>query len=371
MEKALTPVDLVASEPRPVSLVAIEHELARPPAPEAPDEERAPRALMGNLIIVSRHAAEESEIAQEIPAIVSEYPSRVLLLVADASSSSTDVEASVMIQHRLRGTLRHVCGEVAIIRVGAPTASRLVSTVRAVLLGDLPTTLWWATAEAPPLAGELFAQLADLADQVVYDSFAWTDPLRQLVAMATWVGGHGRNVTADLAWRRPKLWRRIISQSLDPSVAPGALEAISEVHVEHGPHALTQAWLLAGWLACRLGWTPRGGKVVPGPEVSWSFAWGHGAPRVEIKRLPEAAPDLRSIRIVTRVNGRAVAFHFELEAPGRVSVLAEGLSDHTLWLTGPVHPRAQLVARQLPDLGRDRLFESSIALARTMAETVL
>lgn len=368
----MTPVDLVASEPRAVRLAAIERELARPwAAPEAAHEERAPRALMGNLIIVCRHAGEESGIAQEIPAIVSQYPSRVLLLVADAGSRSTEIEASVTIQERLRGTSRQVCGEVATIRAGAPTASRLASTVRAVLLGDLPTALWWATAEAPPLAGDLFVQLAALADQVIYDSFAWTDPLRQLVAMANWVGGKGSKVTADLAWRRPKLWRRIISQSLDPSVAPDALEAIREVHIEHGPHALTQAWLLTGWLAFRLGWAPRGGKVLPGPEVSWSFQWAHGTPRIEIKRLPEAAPDLRSIRILTRVNGRAVTFRFELEAPGRINVLADGLNDRTLGLTGPVHTRGQLVARQLPDLARDRLFESSMALARTMAETVL
>jgi glucose-6-phosphate dehydrogenase assembly protein OpcA len=372
VENAVTPVDLVASEPRVVNLAAIERELVRStPSVEASHEERAPHALMGNLIIVSRHAGEESAIAQEIPAIVSQYPSRVLLLVADAGSRSTEIEASVTIQERLRGTSRQVCGEVVTIRVGAPEAPRLASTVRAVLLGDLPTTLWWATAEAPPLAGDLFVQLSDLADQVIYDSFAWADPLRQLVTMATWVGGTGRRGTADLAWRRQKLWRRIISQSLEPSVAPGAIEAIREVQVEHGPHALTQAWLLAGWLAFRLGWAPRGGKVVPGPEVSWSFEWAHGAPRVEIKRLRDSAPDLQSIRILTRANARAVTFRFELEAPGRITVVADGLSDRTLWLTGPVHTCGQLVARQLPDLGRDRLFESSMALARTMAETVL
>jgi len=368
----VTPTDVIASEPRAVSLGGIERELARPwPEREGPPAERAARALMGNLIIVCRHQHEEPEIAQEVSAIVSQYPSRVLLLVADAGSRSTEMEASVTIQRRFRGASQHVCGEVATIRAGSPAAPRLASTARAVLLGDLPTALWWATAEAPPLAGDLFVELAELTDQVVYDSFAWTDPLRQLIVMANWVGGKGSRVTADLAWRRPKLWRRLIAQSLDPSIAPGALEAIREVHIEHGPHALTEAWLLTGWLAFRLGWIPRGGKVLPGPEVSWSFEWAHGTPRVEIRRHPEGETDLRTIRIVTRVNARPVTFRFEREAPGRVSVFADGLADRTLWLTGPVHTRGQLVARQLPDLARDRLFESSVALARTMAETVL
>jgi hypothetical protein len=42
-----------------------------------------------------------------------------------------------------------------------------------------------------------------------------------------------------------------------------------------------------------------------------------------------------------------------------------------LSLTGPIQSRADMVARQLPDLAHDRLFEESVALARTMAEAVL
>ena len=85
--------------------------------------------------------------------------------------------------------------------------------------------------------------------QVIYDSVAWTDPLRQLIVMANWVEcGHAKSIV-DLAWQRPRLWHRLLAQSLDPGYAPGALESITEIHIEHGPHALTQAWLLVGWLA--------------------------------------------------------------------------------------------------------------------------
>src|SRR5207247_358825 len=83
--------------------------------------------------------------------------------------------------------------------------------------------------------GELFGGLEALADQVIYDSFGWPDPLRQLVVVARWIGG-GASVAADLAWRRPRLWRRVIAETLDQALAPGAFEAISEVRIEHGPH---------------------------------------------------------------------------------------------------------------------------------------
>ncbi|OLC34681.1 MAG: hypothetical protein AUH81_11885 [Candidatus Rokubacteria bacterium 13_1_40CM_4_69_5] len=368
----MTPADLVTSEPEAVSLGAIERQLTRPwQLGDAPPDEQSGRALMGNLVVVCRHEREEAEIAEDLVAIVSQYPSRVLVLVADAGNQTSEIKASVRLYGRRRGASWPVCGECVTIRAGGPAIPRLPSVVRAIVQGDLPSALWWATPEAPPLAGELFVQLADLVDQVIYDSFAWTDPLRQLILTASRVGENGRKVMSDLAWRRPKLWRRIIAQSLDPLLAPGALEAMSEVHIEHGPHALTQAWLLTGWLAFRLGWLPRGGKVLPGPEVSWSFQSAQGTPQVEIRRRPEGEPDLQSIRIVTRVNARLVTFQFTSPAPGRVNVFADGLSDRTAWLTGPVYTRGQLGARQLPDLARDRLFESSVALARTMAEAVL
>ncbi|MFQ5830667.1 MAG: glucose-6-phosphate dehydrogenase assembly protein OpcA, partial [Candidatus Methylomirabilia bacterium] len=264
-----------------------------------------------------------------------------------------------------------MCSEHVTIRAGGPGSRRLPSTVRSLLLGDLPTAMWWASPEAPPLAGDLFSELAELADQMIYDSVAWADPLRQLVVVAKWVGGERPQAISDLAWRRPRLWRRLIAQSLDPMSAPGALESITEVQIEHGPHALTQAWLLAGWLAFRLGWKPRGGKVAPGPAVSWWFEWPHGVPCVRIRRLSEGEAEIKTLRILTRVSGRAATFHFRAQGSGRVSVIADGLSDRLLTLMGPLLSRGELVARQLPDLARDALFQDSVALARNMAEAVL
>jgi hypothetical protein len=68
--------------------------------------------------------------------------------------------------------------------------------------------------------------------------------------------------------------------------------------------------------------------------------------------------------------GRQVTFHFRAESASRVSVFAEGFGDRMLSLTSPVQSRADMVARQLPDLAHDQLFEDSVALARTMAEAV-
>jgi glucose-6-phosphate dehydrogenase assembly protein OpcA len=373
MENSLGTTALASHAPRLVELADIETELARfwygPEASEVGS--LVTRACMANLIILCRTLDEERELTQEIPTIVAQHPSRVLLLVADASSPSEGLEALVGAHYRLIDAGQQIYSEQITVRAGSTGIRRLPSIVRSLLLGDLATALWWATPEAPPVLGTLCDELVELADQVIYDSVAWTDPLRQLLVTANWVGREqARRTVADLAWRRPDLWRRLIAQSLDPAYAPGALEGITDIQVEHGPHALTQAWLLVGWLALRLGWQPRGGQVAPGPEVYWQFAWPHGTPRVRIRRLTSGEAEIKTLRVVTRVAGHPVTFHYSAESASRVSVFAEGFGDRMLSLTGPVLSRAEMVARQLPYLARYRLFEESVALARTMVEAV-
>src|SRR5215510_12224690 len=373
MENPLTPMVGDSLAPQSVDLAAIEAELARfwhdPEAPEAGSP--VTRACMAHLVIFCRTTDEEHQLLQEIPSIVASHPSRVLLLVADVNRQGEGLEAFVCAHRRLTEEGQQIYSEHVTVRTGSASIRRLPSTVRSLLLGDLAPTLWWATPEAPPLHGVLFDELDELADQVIYDSVAWTDPLHQLIIMANWIErGHAKSI-ADLAWQRPRLWHRLLAQSLDPGYAPGALESMTDIHIEHGPHALTQAWLLIGWLALRLGWRPRGGRVMPEPEVHWQFAWPHGAPRVRIRRLASGAAELKLMRVATRVADHPVTFHFRAESASRVSVFAEGLTDRMLSLTGPVQSRAAMVAHQLPDLAHDRLFEQSVALARTMAAAML
>lgn len=355
-----------------VAVAEVQRELARLcRAPAQTGESPATGASMANLIVWCRSDQQADEVAREIPAIVARHPARVVVLVADSVSQTAELDAAVATHGRVVEGTQQICGEHATIRTGGPGVRRLPSVVRSLLLGDLPTTLWWASPEAPPLIGEVFNELADLAEQVVYDSVAWADPLRQLIVVAKWLGIERPQVGSDLAWRRPKLWRRLIAQSLDPATSPGALQSIIEVQIEHGPHALTQAWLLSGWLAFRLGWTPRGGKVAPGPEVQWWFEWPHGRPQVRIRRLPEGEAEITRVSIVARASGRPTTFRFSAEGPGRITMLTEPGPGRRFTLSGPVPSRAELVSRQLLDLARDRLFQDSLGLARTMAEAIL
>lgn len=373
--EALSP--RTASYPqKPVDVAAIEQELTqlwRHPQVVTGTKEPLVRACMSNLVVFCSAQDQANVVMGEIASIVVQHPSRVLLLVGDANLQTPLVEAYVSAHYHLFGEgEQQVYSEHVTINAGGRATRLLPSAVRSLLIGDLPTALWWATPQAPPLGGELFQELRAMADQVIYDSLGWPDAVHSVVATANWVmGERSGQVVSDLAWRRLKPWRRLIGQSLDPAVIPGALESVSEVVVEHGPHALPQAWLLIGWLACRLGWRPAGGKMAPGVEVTWGFQSPHGPLHVTIRRLSEGEPEVRSTSITWNTGGRPVTIRFAVIGPGRLGVMLEGSPAPLRVLAAPQQPRASLVARQLPDLGRDTLFRDTLGVARTMAEALL
>src|SRR5262249_12999782 len=151
------------------------------------------------------------------------------------------------------------------LTAGGSAVERLPFAVRSLMIGDLPMNLWWASPQPPPLAGPLLHELSEYAQQIVYDSLGWIEPVRGMGGISSWLeytergDGAGRwRVASDLNWRRLKYWRRVVAQAIDPASAPGAAEAIAEVLIEHGPHAVTQGWALASWLAQRLDWQIQG-----------------------------------------------------------------------------------------------------------------
>src|SRR5262249_42438187 len=186
-------------------------------------------------------------------------PARVMLLVGEAAAEPP-LQASLSVWCEVAGREK-ICSEQVTLRAGGRHVDQLPYAVRELLIGDLPVNLWWATPVPPALAGHLLYDLGERAQQIIYDSVGWAEPARGVAATSGWLArierGAGEGpwrVAADLNWRRLKFWRRMLAEALDPNTAPGTLESITEVLVEHGPHAVIQAWELVSWLACRLGW---------------------------------------------------------------------------------------------------------------------
>jgi glucose-6-phosphate dehydrogenase assembly protein OpcA len=324
------------------------------------------RACMSNILVLCRNDADAAVVMTELPEILAAHPARAIVLVADATASPASLDAYVAGHRHLREDTQ-VCGESVTLTGRGVAVAQLPATSRALLVGDLPTTLWWATPEAPAL-GALFSELSAMASQVLFDSRGWLEPVRGMTAMGRL--RHDRPLLADICWRRLRGWRRILSQGLDPAFAPGTLAGVGEVVLEHGPHALTQAWLLVGWLACRLRWRPESGKVAPGTELQWRFGAAHGRVRVTIRRLPAGPAEVLALRVGPMPGVAAPAVVAERQDAGRLAVRTDGPGGGSRSLALPDGARAGMIARQLSDLAPDPLFRDTFAVACAMAASL-
>jgi glucose-6-phosphate dehydrogenase assembly protein OpcA len=336
----------------------------------------AVKARMSNFVIYCGKEEQAAQVRNDIPEIVSVHPARVLLLIGEAAEHEpATAEVSVWCQASNR---RHACSEQVTVRASGAEVDRLPFVVRSLLIGDLPINIWWATPAPPPLAGPLLYDLAESAQQVIYDSLGWANPHRGVAATAAWLTKFERRgakgiwrVASDLNWRRLKYWRRILTQAFDPSINPGALETITEIQVEHGPHAVTQAWQLVGWLASRLHWRVQTGRVQPGVEIDWIVKHPHGSLRLRITRLPSGPSAIQRIRLACQLQGKPGALRIAVEDERRLSVTTEGVESEPRTVTLQHQTQADMVGRQLSDRERDEVFAQSMAVAQVFAESVL
>jgi glucose-6-phosphate dehydrogenase assembly protein OpcA len=178
-------------------------------------------------------------------------------------------------------------------------------------------------------------------------------------------------VASDLNWRRLKHWRRMLGESHGAMSREDGAQAINEIHLEHGPHGMVQAWLLASWLANGLGWKVQVGKVTPGRETVWRFRTPGGEGSLFIHRLDEGRPEVRNMRIVARVATQKLTLRVEVLEEGRLSAQVEDSGSQPRTITIPQSSPAEFIGRQLSDRERDRVFRDSMATATVMAQSLL
>jgi glucose-6-phosphate dehydrogenase assembly protein OpcA len=336
------------------------------------------RARMANLVVFCDSAEQVERLDRDIPDVCAVHPARVLLLVGERAAQERSLTAEVCVRPISTESRRFAYAEQVTLHAGGSGVDRLPFAVRSLLIGDLPTNLWWAAPVPPPLTGALVYELAEPAQQVLYDSLGWPDPARGVAATGGWLeqverSNHGSRwrVASDLNWRRLKYWRRLATQALDPVSAPGAAESVTELLVEHGPHAVVQAWMLASWLSVRLGWKVQGGKTQDGKQMDWRFSGPQGTTWVRVHRLAEGPPEVRRLRIACKLEGRPGAMNLVAESPQRLAIQLEGVEAAPRTLSVPPASAAELVGRQLSDRERDPVFRESMAVAQVMAQSLL
>ena len=335
------------------------------------------RVHMSNLVVYCDRMDTAGQVAQQVPEIAAVHPARVLLLIRDAAATGSQVTAAVSVRFRSLGRSQEACSEQITLHAPAAVADRLPFLMRRFLIGDLPINLWWSSTVPPALAGQALFDLAEHAQQIMYDSIGWPDPPRGVAATAAWLEQVERRdscrwrVASDLNCRRLKYWRRLMAQALDEASAPGAAASITELTIEHGPHAVVQAWSLAAWLSQRLGWTLKSGVVRPNVEIEWRFRTPQGEARARVQRRSEGPPVICRLRLACTVGGKQVVMNFAPEDGPHLKITLEGTDAAPRTVTVPPLTPAELIGRQLSDREPDPVFSQSMAVAQAMARTVV
>lgn len=347
---------------------AIERQLAalwQPGDEEGARSAPALRACMSNLLIYCERSAEAETIQTEIEPIVQQHPSRVLLLVAESASGEPALRASVSATCYLGEGGRRVCAEAVTLHAGDTPGRRLPAAARPLIIGELPTSLWWTGSSPAVLAGDLFRELVSMGEQLIVDSTEWPEASLGLAALARWASGTGGVGLSDLSWTRTHPWRSALAQALDAKAIPGALATIRKVRLEHGSGGGPQARLLSGWLASRLGWDLVSVRRGDG-RVEARYSRRPGDITLEIVRRDDAS-GLTGVSVDWEAGDAPRQISLRRAGPERLSV-ARGESEPFHARPLPQRPRAWLVARELADLGRDRVFRAALQETRQLIE---
>lgn len=358
--------------PRRVRLDAVEGELDRLwQRPDDVGKARPPltRACRSNLIVLSSSRAEGEQIQRELATLVQYHPCRVLLFVQDDTDGSNSVETEVS---SYIGEDRQLLAEQVTIRAGAAAVRRLTSMVPTLLIGDLPTALWWIPQAAPPSSGELFDSLTEMAHQLIYDSFGWTDAARGVVAMADWIiSAPSDKALVDLGWNRLNPWRQMLSEALDAAVAGKAPEDLQSLTIQHGVGASAQAWLFVGWFAQCFGLHPGTRTFNADAEMDWVSETTGRSLVVTLRPVNQPGYEVAGVELVWREGGLKKTAYFHRTSPERQIMVYESSTAYSQAIMLPSVPRALAVARQLAVLTRDTSFIDALTLARVIAQTLL
>ncbi len=177
----------------------------------------------------------QAAATETLAGLAERHPSRTLLLFPQPDADD-GLQARVLLEcYEAPGTNRHLCSEVAELRLGGIRSAAPASIVLPLLLPDLPVFLRWRGR--PDFRSPVFEQMVDVVERLVVDSAEWPDIPQDYAEL---VELFDRVAVSDIAWRRTVPWRRALALAW-----PDLPDRLT------GPPAETA--LVAGWLRSRAG----------------------------------------------------------------------------------------------------------------------
>lgn len=247
------------------------------------------RAALSNLVVIPdpHYASKLSPVLAEVTRL---HPSRLLSIEPGTEASGSGLRARLgAICHLRDGGGGLVCSEQVVLCSDPDSSPLIPSAVRSLLIGDLPMVLVDLRPSPQPGWAD---ELIEAADLLLADSRARARP-KDAAAVWDLFGRKGPGCVHDLAWIRLVPWREAIAEIFDPTETRPSLRSLREVTIEVTGDGVppSSAWLLLGWLASRLGWTPGGGNPdtpifrSESGEVRATVRRNHSSPEGLIERV--------------------------------------------------------------------------------------
>ena len=355
------------------------------------------RSSVLTLVAYTESADRATQISDLLDRLAGQHPSRAITIVVESTNATPT--ASVMLHtHEIGQTKNMIGAEQIVIYLPVTEMARVAEYVQPLLLSDMPVFVWWAGQL--PGNERLIEDLSGLGDHLVFDSAVFAQPSRDLTILADLIRQYRSskvNYKAyhDFNWERLTPWRAAISQSFDPPHLE-YLEHISQARIGYVGHAdllapSTQAYLLVGWLAALLDWTPESFQIQPSGGAQCLVRSPRRAAPISIEiapfavthtpvsAIPPTAPvshpiilegALLFVELIAEVNGAQILFRTALSDDGTKSVSSVMHLDgeRALPRTMPmeVQDEVMLLAGQLTRIRYDHIYEDAVLSAQAI-----
>jgi len=366
---------------RAASFDALERELARlRRAAVAHAKERGrtlARASVLNLVVYAEREVHARRAARTVADLAIRHPSRAIVVLGDRERDG--VVASVQLQCHVPQSDggQPVLYEQILARVRGDFDERVASVVIPLLVPDLPVFLWWTGT--PPKDARRLDDLVNLADRFIVDSADFARADRTLPEVAS-LARRSVGIT-DLNWARLTHWRELVAQFFDVPAWRPFLDGITgiragfAVDMDGRDIHPSQALLLLGWFASRLGW-----QVVEALAPSeaggvlFRMARSDGAP-VMVRLRPRFergldAGDVSGVRIQS-ATGRDTAEFVVKRAPddrhATATAIVNGVVRAERVVPLPALGMRELLGEELAIAGNDHVYEGALATLMALA----
>lgn len=343
-----------------VNISGIEKELAALWRSASQDKHEVTRACSWNLVV---HCGDDATFDAAKPVVdeaVRHVPSRTLVLKPRPYATGKEIEAWVTANCQVApGGGKLLCTEeITVESRGKEGAEHLPSLIRALMVPDVPTALWWAGA--PPTDSSAVRILLSGVDRLIFDTAQL--PQDGGLTRLAHVGGllDGLLLT-DLNWLRTGSLRSVLASLFDPPVGAEPLTRLKRVRVEASARGLPAAKLLIGWLASRLAWGAP--ERMESGLLGWRVpARGDGAVRVDIDTHKVTATRDSGLYAVHLETQQGERFSLVDQSGGNLEASVPGMPPRVV----QAHelPTEQLLVAGLGSRGRDRLY--GVALHRAV-----